>query len=83
MKHYQNLSQDPADNIQEIFQSIGQYKADKGKPYTIVYIAKQNTPFGDMLAGASDQGICLLEYPDKSRIIKQIKQIHKNLNAEF
>ena len=36
-----------------------------------------------MLAGATDEGICLLEFVDRRMLETQIKRLKKYLNAEF
>lgn len=41
------------------------------------------TPLGEMVACAIDEGICLLEFTDRKNIEKQFKSLSKNLNAEI
>lgn len=41
------------------------------------------TPLGEMIACAADQGICLLEFTDRKNIEKQFKSLSKVLNAEI
>jgi AraC family transcriptional regulator of adaptative response/methylated-DNA-[protein]-cysteine methyltransferase len=48
-------------------------KADKN---TLV-ISLITSPFGDLLAGATDNGICLLEFTDTNRIEMQISRLEK------
>ncbi len=40
-----------------------------------IVLTKINTPFGDLLAGASSQGICLLEFTDTQRLATQIPRM--------
>ena len=47
----------------------------KNQSYIITKIIK--TPFGEMLAGATDKGICLLEFTDTDRLEWQIPNIEK------
>jgi len=41
------------------------------------------TPFGEMLAGATSKGICLLEFTDTNRVEMQLPRLEKNFNAEI
>lgn len=41
------------------------------------------TPLGPMLAGASEDGICLLEFVDRRMLETQLKRLNKYLNAEI
>ena len=41
------------------------------------------TPLGPMLAGAGEDGICLLEFTDRRMLETQFKRIRKRLNAEL
>ena len=41
------------------------------------------TPLGPMLAGATDQGLCLLEFTDRRMLEGQIRALTKQLDAGF
>jgi len=43
---------------------------------------KLNTPFGELLAGASEKGICLLEFTDTGRLEFQIPRLEKNYSCK-
>ena len=47
--------------------------SDKNK----LLISRIKTPFGDLLAGATNKGICLLEFTDTNRIEMQISRLKK------
>lgn len=49
----------------------------------IIYKKMIQTPLGEMIACAIDQGICLLEFTDRKNIEKQLKMLSKNLKAEM
>ena len=49
----------------------------------IVTVSRINTPLGTMLAGASGQGIVMLEFIDRPMLETQIKKLKKYLQAEF
>ncbi len=40
-------------------------------------------PFGEMLAGATSKGICLLEFTDTNRVEMQLSRVEKSFNAEI
>ncbi len=49
----------------------------------IVSLARILTPLGPMFAGASDEGVCLLEFNDRRMLDQQIKVLSARLEAEF
>jgi AraC family transcriptional regulator of adaptative response/methylated-DNA-[protein]-cysteine methyltransferase len=46
-----------------------------------VCIARILTPLGPMVAGATDDGICLLEFSDRRMLESQLKRLRKRLGA--
>lgn len=42
-----------------------------------VHIAWMETPIGPMVCGATDSGVCLLEYTDRRRLEEQLKRVRK------
>ena len=47
----------------------------------IIKINRIDTPIGPMLAGAVDEGICLLEFTDRKILENQLAHIEKHFNA--
>lgn len=41
------------------------------------------TPFGELLAGATTEGICLLEFTDTNRVAMQLPRLEKSFSAEI
>jgi len=41
------------------------------------------TPFGEMLAGATTKGICLLEFTDTNRVEMQLPRLEKSFSANI
>lgn len=41
------------------------------------------TPIGPMLTGATDEGLCLLEFVDRGRIETELKDLKRLLNADI
>jgi len=48
---------------------------------TSLYITRLSTPLCPMTACASSQGVCLLEFSDNQRIIRELKDLVKHLDA--
>lgn len=49
----------------------------------VIMVTRIPTPIGPMLAGATNNGICLLEFVDRRMIETQILRLGKRLNAAF
>jgi AraC family transcriptional regulator of adaptative response/methylated-DNA-[protein]-cysteine methyltransferase len=49
----------------------------------LVQITRLTTPLGLMLAGATSEGICLLEFTDRRMLETQLKNLRKRLDAEL
>jgi len=56
------------------------YGEDKDEKQTIA-INRIETPIGPMIAGANEDGICLLEFADRRMLETQIKILEKRMNA--
>ncbi len=50
---------------------------------TIILTRRILTPLGPMLAGATDEGLCLLEFADRRMVETQMQRLKKRLQAEF
>lgn len=48
----------------------------------IIQITQLETPLGSMLAGASQEGVCLLEFNDRRMLETQLKRLKQHLKAE-
>jgi AraC family transcriptional regulator of adaptative response/methylated-DNA-[protein]-cysteine methyltransferase len=49
----------------------------------IIYTTTLATPLGDMLAGATEQGICLLEFTERATLNREFTDLQRLLKAEF
>ncbi|MBZ0266343.1 methylated-DNA--[protein]-cysteine S-methyltransferase [bacterium] len=49
----------------------------------VIRITRISTPLGPMLAGATDAGICLLDFVDRRALNSQLSQVRKALRAEL
>ncbi|MGI9255476.1 MAG: methylated-DNA--[protein]-cysteine S-methyltransferase [Salinispira sp.] len=49
----------------------------------IIYLQRLSTPLGEMYAGASDEGLCLLEFIERRMLKTECTDLRKRLKAEF
>jgi AraC family transcriptional regulator of adaptative response/methylated-DNA-[protein]-cysteine methyltransferase len=59
------------------------FSPSQSRNQSLVNITRLSTPLGQMYAGASEQGLCLLEFIDRKMIDDQIAQLQKQLQARF
>ena len=55
----------------------------KSKTNHVITITRILTPLGPMMAGATEEGICLLEFTDRRMLETQIKRLKKHLGREL
>ncbi len=75
---YESLS-----GFQDALQQITGLSASKSRNSRIVHLSRTVTPLGPMLTGATEEGICLLEFSDRPMLETQIRRISKQLNCAF
>ncbi|WP_443470214.1 bifunctional transcriptional activator/DNA repair enzyme AdaA [Ornithobacterium rhinotracheale] len=63
------------------FKNIFGVSPKNGKYQNIINLKRIETPLGTMIACASSQGICLLEFSDRKMLETELKSLAKNLNA--
>lgn len=63
------------------FKKIFGVSPKNGKQQNIIDLKRIETPLGTMLACATNQGICLLEFTDRKMLETELKSIAKLLNA--
>ncbi|MFW5688576.1 MAG: bifunctional transcriptional activator/DNA repair enzyme AdaA [Spirochaetota bacterium] len=54
-----------------------------GSRATVIALTHINTPIGPMIAGATDDGLCLLEFTDRRMLETQLDSLSKRLDARF
>lgn len=59
------------------------FNPSSSKKQKIIQLTRLLSPLGPMLAAASDEGLCLLEFADRKTLDKQLGRISKRINAEF
>lgn len=63
------------------FKNIFGVSPKQGKTQDIINLKRIETPLGTMIACATEQGICLLEFSDRKMLETELKKIAKKLNA--
>lgn len=71
----------PENFIQDTFKKLGGVASGQANDRTIISIMRLITPLGPMLAGAVEEGLCLLEFTDRRTLETQCKRLEKYLNA--
>jgi len=67
----------------DAFKKLTGVSPKSSKSKTLVTITRILTPLGPMVAGATDQGLCLLEFFDRKMLETQLKRLTKLINASF
>lgn len=63
------------------FKSIFGVSPSKSRQQMIINIVRIETPLGTMIAGATHQGVCLLEFSDRKMLETELKTLAVKLNA--
>ena len=66
----------------ESFKKTTGFTPDASRQQQLITVTRILTPLGPMLAGATEDGICLLEFMDRKMMETQIKGLRKLLRAE-
>lgn len=67
----------------ESFKKATGFSPGKSRNSRIVFLTRILSPLGPMIAGASDNGLCLLEFTDRRMIETQLSRLKKLLKAEL
>ena len=67
----------------ETFKKATGFAPSESQNRAIVTINRMETPLGPMLAGATSEGICLLEFTDRRMLETQLERLKKYLKAEL
>ncbi|MDQ4139462.1 MAG: helix-turn-helix domain-containing protein, partial [Bacteroidota bacterium] len=73
---YESLS-----GFADSFKTIFGVAPSKGKQKQVINVTRLETPLGTMLAGAVEEGICLLEFTDRRMLETELKSLSTFLNA--
>ena len=74
---------DSLSGFTDAFKKTTGFSPSKSKTENLVTVTRILTPLGPMLAGATDAGICLLEFTDRRMLETQIARLKRSLDAGF
>ena len=74
---------DSLSGFNDSFKSVFGVSPAKSKNEQVVDITRLDTPLGPMLAGANEQGICLLEFTDRKILESEFKDLAGRLNVSL
>ncbi len=90
LKHGDNLTQtafnhgyESLSGFSDAIKKITGLSAGKAGNNTLVHINRLITPLGPMLAAATDEAVCLLEFMERRMMETQLKNLVKRLNCNF
>jgi len=75
-ERYESLS-----GFTESFKNMTGFSPNKSSHRNLIMTTRILTPLGPMLAGATEQGICLLEFVDRRMLETQLKRLNTLLDA--
>jgi AraC family transcriptional regulator of adaptative response/methylated-DNA-[protein]-cysteine methyltransferase len=75
---YQSLS-----GFADSFKKAADFSPSRSQDNQLIPTTRIYTPLGPMLAGATDDGICLLEFVDRRMLETEIQRLSKLLKARF
>ena len=75
---YESLS-----GFHEAFRNLLGTSPTRAKDATVVTATRIPTPLGSMIACATGEALCLLEFPDRRMLETQLKRLHRGLSCLF
>ena len=90
MKHQQDVTTTAMDSGYEslsgfhaAFRNVTGLSPSQSRHQSMITLSQFSTPLGPMYAGASDKGLCFLEFTDRKMIDGQIEKLQKQMKAKF
>jgi len=74
---------DSLSGFNEAFRNALGTNPTTAKDATVVHLTRIVTPLGPMLAGATENAVCLLEFADRRKLELQLRRVRKRFNAFF
>ncbi len=74
---------DSLSGFSEAFKHASGFSPSKSQDKQVVSVTRILSPLGPMFAGATEEGICLLEFIDRRMLETQIRILKKRLKAAF
>jgi AraC family transcriptional regulator of adaptative response/methylated-DNA-[protein]-cysteine methyltransferase len=74
---------DSLSGFRDAFKQVFGEAPGRGRSGERVVVTRLLTPLGPMIAGATDDGICLLEFGDRGRLEAQLRRLSKQVGHVF
>lgn len=74
---------DSLSGFQEALRRITGRSPARSRDVEVVHLTRVITPIGPMLLGATDRGVCLLEFTDRRMLETQLRRIARQLDCVF
>jgi AraC family transcriptional regulator of adaptative response/methylated-DNA-[protein]-cysteine methyltransferase len=74
---------DSLSGFQEALRRITGRSPSRSRGTTAVHLSRVLTPLGPMLLGATDEGVCLLEFTDRRMLETQLRRLERRLDCVF
>ena len=74
---------DSLSGFQEALRRITGRSPSRSRDVATVHLSRVLTPLGPMLLGATDRGVCLLEFTDRRMLETQLQRVARQLNCVF
>ncbi len=74
---------DSVSGFQEAVRQITGRSPARSRDVPVVHLARILTPVGPMLAGTTDEAVCLLEFTDRRMLPTQLERLEKRLGCAF
>ncbi len=78
-----DIGYDSLSGFNEAFKKATGFVPSRSAQQNVVIVTRILSPLGPLFAGATDDGICLLEFTDRRMLETQITRLRKLLGAEF
>jgi AraC family transcriptional regulator, regulatory protein of adaptative response / methylated-DNA-[protein]-cysteine methyltransferase len=72
---------DSLSGFQAALQRITGRSPSRARDATVVHLSRIATPLGPMVAGATDEGVCLLEFTDRRMLETQLRRVVQRLDC--
>lgn len=70
-------------SFNESFRKLTGFAPSASRQQKIIAVSRLLTPLGPMIAAASDEGVCMLEFHDRKALQKQIQRVQKRFQAQM
>jgi AraC family transcriptional regulator, regulatory protein of adaptative response / methylated-DNA-[protein]-cysteine methyltransferase len=74
---------DSLSGFNDAFRNVLGTNPKTAKGSTVVHVTRITTPLGPMLAGATEDALCLLEFADRRMLELQLRRVRKHFDAFF